>query len=166
VLRQPGQNFVLFNKAIVQPALATAQQGLAQTWRIGPASKDYADPSYREIAFDPALLPLRPLAPAQLRANRTATGIALSWIRQTRIDGDVWEMADVPLGEATESYALDIMSGANIVRSAAPLAPSFAYANAEVIADFGAIPSSLTFRVAQVSAAYGSGTFAQRTINV
>jgi hypothetical protein len=164
--RTAGQHFILFNKAVIQPVLATAQQGLLQTWRIGPASKDIADPSYVEVSFDPALLPLRPLPPAQLRAVRTASGLTLSWIRQTRIDGDVWETIDVPLGEASESYVLDILSGATIMRSFAISTPQQLYTTADILSDFGSIPSSITYRVAQVSAAYGTGTFAQRTINV
>jgi GTA TIM-barrel-like domain/Putative phage tail protein len=164
--RNAGENFVLFNSAVIQPALATAQQGLLQNWRMGPASKDHADPSYVEVAFDPALLPLRPLAPAQLRATKDTLGITLSWIRQTRIDGDVWETADVPLGETSEAYAIEILAGATVLRSIATTASSFLYAAADILADFGTIPSSLTFRVAQVSAAYGNGTFSQRTINV
>ncbi len=165
-LRASGENFILFNKAVVQPLLATAQQGLQQTWRIGPVSKDYADPAYREVTFDPDLLPLRPLPPAQLRATRNASGIALSWIRQTRVDGDIWETVDVPLGEDTESYVIDILDGTAVMRSIISTTPLHLYATADVIADFGSIPSSLTYRVAQASAAYGNGTFAQRTINV
>jgi hypothetical protein len=164
--RGAGQNFILFNKAVIQPVLATAQQGLLQTWRIGPVSKDFADPSYFEVSFDPALLPLRPLPPAQLRAARTASGLVLGWIRQTRIDGDIWETTDVPLGETTESYVLDIMNGAAVVRSYTVSAPQHLYTPAEILADFGAIPPSITYRVAQVSAAYGTGAFAQRTIYV
>jgi GTA TIM-barrel-like domain/Putative phage tail protein len=164
--REAGQNFILFNKAVIQPVLATAQQGLQQTWRIGPASRDVADPSFVEVSFDPALLPLRPLPPAQLRAMRTASGLALGWIRQTRIDGDIWETADVPLGEASEAYVLEILNGVTVMRSFATTASQQLYATADIISDFGSIPSSITYRVAQVSAAYGNGTFAQRTINV
>ncbi len=164
--RAVGQNFILFNKAVIQPVLATAQQGLLLTWRIGPASKDIADPSYIEVTFDPALLPLRPLPPVQLRAVHNASGLALSWIRQTRIDGDIWETTDVPLGEASESYTLDIMNGTSVLRNYTTSTPQHLYTTADLLGDFGAIPPSITYRVAQVSAAYGNGTFAQRTINV
>ncbi len=163
--RAPGQNFILFNKAVIQPVLATAQQGLLQTWRIGPASRDFADPSYVEVSFDPALLPLRPLPPVQLRALWNASGIELRWIRQTRIDGDIWETPDVPLGESAESYVLDIMNGPAVVRSFTTATPQQFYPAFDVIADFATIPKSITYRVAQVSAAYGNGTFAQRTIH-
>jgi hypothetical protein len=165
-LRPAGETFVLFNKAVVQPNLQPAQQALVQTWRIGPATRDPADPAYKELSFDPALLPLRPLPPVQLRARRDASGITLSWIRQTRTDGDIWETAEVPLAESSESYVLDIMNGAIIARSLTRSTPGYIYSNADIITDFGSIPATLTFRVAQVSSAIGTGTSAQRTFNV
>jgi hypothetical protein len=165
-LRPAGEAFVLLNQAVVQPALESSQQALPQTWRAGPPSSDYAHPSYREVTFDPALLPLRPLPPVQLRVARDAAGLRLSWIRQTRIDGDVWELTEVPLGEESELYTLNIMNGATIARSTAPTTPDFLYATADILTDFGTIPSSLDVRVAQVSATYGPGPFAQGTLNV
>jgi GTA TIM-barrel-like domain/Putative phage tail protein len=165
-LRNAGENFILFNKAVIQPVLAPAQQGLQQTWRIGPVSKDVAHPSYIEATFDPDLLPWRPLSPSQLRATRTTSGIALNWIRQTRIEGDIWETVDVPLGETSEGYSAEILNGTTVVRSITTPQPSYLYSSADILSDFGTIPSSLTYRVAQVSAAYGNGTFAQRTIHV
>ncbi len=165
-LRAAGQNFILFNKAVVQPNLPSAQAALLQTWRAGPASKDYADPSYREVSFDPGLLPLRPLPPAQLRIRREAAGLRITWIRQTRIDGDVWETVDVPLGEPSESYMLDIMNGTTVIRTAATTTAEYLYVNADIASDFGATPSTFTVRVAQVSATFGNGTFAQRTLYV
>ncbi len=164
--RPPGQNFILLNQAVVQPSLEATQQALPQTWRAGPASKDYASPAYREITFNPALIPLRPLPPAQLRLQRLGTGYQLSWIRQTRIDGDIWELNVVPLGEDGELYTLDIFNGATVVRSATPATPQYFYANADILADFGQLPTSLAIRVAQVSATYGAGSFAQGTLNV
>jgi hypothetical protein len=165
-LREPGQRIMLFNSAVVQASLPSALQGLEQTWRVGPQGKDVSDPSYCELTFDPKLLPLRPLAPAQLRARRDPAGLLLSWIRQTRIDGDIWEALEVPLGETSETYSLEILNGANVVRHETLLAPNFVYQAAAITQDFGTNPSSLAFRVAQVSAAFGAGTKAQRTFNV
>jgi hypothetical protein len=35
-----------------------------------------------------------------------------------------------------------------------------------MLADFGVLPSALTLRVAQVSAAFGAGTVLERVVNV
>jgi hypothetical protein len=58
------------------------------------------------------------------------------------------------------------MNGANAVRSWTVSSPQRTYTNAEMAADFGAVPSSLTLRVAQLSAAVGAGPFLERTLNV
>ncbi len=166
VNRTAGQQFILFNKAVVQPVLANAQQGLSQTWRIGPSTRDVADGAYNEATFDPELLPLRPLPPTQLRIKRDSAGVVISWIRQTRIDGDSWELNDVPLAETNESYELNIMDGATTRRTISLAQQNYLYSTADMITDFGAVPSTFDIRVAQVSQAFGPGTFAQRIINV
>ena len=54
---------------------------------------------------------LRPLAPVHLRSERDAGDIVFTWIRRTRIDGDGWELADVPLGEEREAYEIEVIAG-------------------------------------------------------
>ena len=56
----------------------------------------------------------------------------------------------MPLGEESEAYALDILSGDAVVRSFRPMRRAI-YASADEIADFGAHPASLQVRVAQLS---------------
>ena len=164
--RQAGTSFVLLNKAVVQPNLSFTDSALPQTWRVGPARYDQAHLSYAEVTFDGDLKSLRPLPPAQLRAQQIVGGLQLSWIRRTRIDGDSWNVAEIPLGEDQESYQLEILGGTTVVRTVTVTVPAYVYADANMIADFGTVQTTLAFRVAQVSATTGSGTFTQRTINV
>jgi hypothetical protein len=164
--RPAGSYLVLLNKAVVQPTLSLTDAALPQTWRVGPARYDSAHLSYAEVTFDGDLKSLRPYAPEQLRALPLTTGLQLTWIRRTRISGDSWNLAEVPLGEDQESYQLDIFNGSTVVRSLSLTSPAYLYTNANMIADFGAPQTTLTFRVAQVSATTGTGTFTQRTINV
>ena len=63
--------------------------------------------------------------------------MTFSWIRRTRIDGDSW-LGEVPLGEDSERYAVDILSGSTVLRTLDAAAPSVLYAAADEIADFGA----------------------------
>jgi hypothetical protein len=114
----------------------------------------------------PTLKALRPLVPAHTFAKRTAGGIAISWIRQTRSGGDAWELQDVPLGEANEVYSLQVMNGANVMRSWSTVEPEQIYSDSDITSDFGMQPSTLTLRVAQLSAATGPGPFLERTLNV
>jgi len=82
--------------------------------------------------------------------------VTFTWIRRTRIDGDSW-VGEVPLGEDSEQYALDILSGGDVVRTLAATAPSALYAASDEIADFGVPQATLHVRVTQLSATVGRG---------
>ena len=87
-----------------------------------------------------------------------------SWIRRTRIDGDGWA-GEVPLGEDSERYALDILSGPNVVRTITSALPSALYASADELSDFGALQPSLSIRIAQLSATVGRGFAAEAVVH-
>ena len=91
-----------------------------------------------------------------VKARRDGSGVTITWIRRTRIDGDSW-VGEVPLGEDSEQYEVDILSGGDVVRTLSATSPSALYAAADELADFGAAQTSLTVRVAQVSATVGRG---------
>jgi hypothetical protein len=92
-----------------------------------------------------------------VRALRGASGVQFDWTRRTRIDGDSWEVQDAPLGELFEKYQIDILSGASVLRTLDVSAPSALYAAADEIADFGSSQSTLSIRIAQLSATVGRG---------
>jgi hypothetical protein len=117
-----------------------------------------------ELTNTPQATALRPLSPVHLRAARGGTGILLRRTRRSRIDGDSWVAEDVPLGEASERYEIDILDGATVKRTLAADAPQVLYAAADEIADFGAPQLSVSFRVAQLSATVGRGVAAQATL--
>ncbi|WP_029354100.1 glycoside hydrolase/phage tail family protein [Bosea sp. 117] len=125
--------------------------------RVGRADRDHGDPAVREVSADIGPRALLPLAPVHARARRTGSGVALSWIRRTRVDGDSWDAAEVPLGEASEAYRVEIMDGAAVRRAFEVAAPSVLYAAADELADFGAPQASLHLRIAQRSATAGPG---------
>ena len=103
------------------------------------------------LTVTPGDTALKPLAPVHVAAVRAGDGIHISWIRRTRIDGDGWGV-EVPLGEESEAYALEILSGGAVVRTIACTSPQALYAAADELADFGAVQTSLHIRVAQISA--------------
>ena len=159
-----GSTFVVLDGAPRQIDLALASRGLSRHYRIGPAARPYDDPIYvhQQHAFDG--IGLRPYAPVHLRAVRDAAGdLGLSWVRRTRIDGDSWQSAEVPLGEETESYLLRVMDGATIVREVTLATPAWTYPAAMQAADGLVAPFQIA--VAQVSASFGPGLFRQVTVS-
>ena len=164
--RAAGHRFVLLNGAVSQIAGTLSEALVPSRFKVGPASLDAGSPAYVTVDVAPTLKGLRPLQPTMLRAVRSAGGVVISWIRQTRNGGDGWDLAEVPLGEDSESYVLSVLNGAAVVRSFAVGGPQQFYSDAQMIADFGAVASTLSLRVAQVSAAVGPGTVLERVVNV
>lgn len=163
--RPAGARFVLLNAAVVQPQFALAEARQELTWRIGPAPYDLGR-SHVSISHRGKMLGLRPLAPCHLRAAADGGDVVFTWIRRTRSDGDNWELEEVPLGEESEAYRVEVMDGATVKRSAKTGAPSYRYAAASIAADFGAPPPAFTLRIGQISAVYGRGANLERTIHV
>ncbi len=160
-----GSSFVLLDGAVRQIELALASRGLSRHYRIGPAARPYDDPVYvhQQHAFDG--IGLRPYAPVHLRAVRDGAGdLAVSWIRRTRIDGDSWQSAEVPLGEESERYLLRVTNGAGIAREVTLSAPNWTYTAVDQAAD--GVVAPFTVEVAQVSASFGPGLFRRLTVTV
>lgn len=161
-----GTQALLLDAALVTVASGLTALGRRFIYRVGAARRDHGDADVTEVAASVGSVALRPFAPVHLRAARTGEGIMISFIRRTRVDGDGWEALDVPLGEASEAYEVEILNGTEVVRRLAPTATSLVYAAADELADFGAPQAALAVRVAQRSASIGSGTFAARTLTL
>jgi hypothetical protein len=153
----PGALVVRLDEAILPLTDALGDLGVPRRYRIGPADRDHADPSYVEIVATAGGDALRPWAPVHVKARREPGGVRLSWIRRPRRGGDAWETVEVPLGEDGERYELDILNGAALVRTLASTMPEALYPAAQELADFGAPQAALSIRVAQLGPAIGRG---------
>lgn len=153
-----GARFVLLDGAVARLALSAGEIRLPYAWRTGPVSRDIGQGSYVETQHTYKGLGLRPLSPAHVRGVRTGGGdLEISFVRRTRTGGDSWEIPDVPLGEESEHYEIDVMDGATVRRTLSATSPATSYGAAEQVADFGAVQPSIAVRVYQLSAAYGRG---------
>jgi hypothetical protein len=144
------------------------QRGVTQTLRYGPSVYANSDPSYAQADYVFNGVGLRPWSVSQISGRRAppSSDVVFSWARRTRFGGDNWDSPpEVPLNEESESYDLEILNGATIVRAVSQLpSPSFAYSTAMQISDFGAPQDAYAIRVYQLSAAYGRGQVAQETV--
>ncbi|MFZ7090429.1 baseplate multidomain protein megatron [Primorskyibacter sp. 2E233] len=158
-----GSIVVMMDGAPVQIALAAAQRRLERHFRIGPARRPYDDPTYvHEVhAFDGN--GLRPYRPAHLRVTEAAGDLSVNWIRRTRIEGDPWDLFEVPLGEESELYVVRVLQSDTVVREEQVTAPEWTYSAGMQNAD--GLSGLFTIAVAQVSARFGPGPFATQVFN-
>lgn len=153
-----GSHFVLLNGGPEQIELATSERGLSRHYRVGPAARSYDDPAYvhHQAAFQG--IGLRPYSPCHLKAvGDIGSDIGISWVRRTRIDGDSWQSAEVPLGEFAESYLVRVMDGETVLREVTVGAANWTYLAADQASDFVAAPFQIA--VAQISDRFGAGVF-------
>jgi hypothetical protein len=159
-----GAPFVLLDRYVVPIARGLDMLGRTMQLRIVAADRGYDDPAAVALAVTPQATALKPLAPVHLNAQRTTGGVNLSWIRRKRGPMPVsWDVS-VPLGEDSEAYELDVLSGTSVVRTLHTTTPNVLYAASDETADFGGPQSSLSVRAYQLSAAIGRGFPAAATL--
>ena len=73
--------------------------------------------------------------------------LAITWTRRTRVDGAWRDYVDVPVGEAAQSYEVEIMSGSTVKRTIAASSESATYTAAMQTTDFGSAQSAITVKI-------------------
>jgi hypothetical protein len=130
---------------------------LSRFYRVGQSALGYADANVvtRQETFN--AIGLRPFSVSRLSVWQAGPGADLhvSWIRRTRIDGDSWSSVEVPVGEESEAYLVQIVAGSTTLREEHVTTPSFTYTPAMSAVDGVTVP--FLIRVAQVSAIIGAG---------
>ena len=158
-----GSWFVLLNGVPDQINMAANLRRIEQNFRIGPAVRSNDDPSYVAQSHVFEGVGLRPYAPVHLRVAGTIDR-TFSWIRRTRIDGDDWTLADVPLNEETESYRVQVKVGGEVFREAIVSDAVWSYTMAMRVED--GISGLFLVEVAQISARFGAGLATQIVVAV
>lgn len=153
-----GARFVLLDASLAQTAMTSDEVGLLFNWTYGPVNRSLGDPSYGTTSFAFEGVGLRPLSPVHIRAQRDGSGaIDISWIRRTRVGGDNWNGLDVPLGEESEAYEIDIFDAGTVRRTLFSSIPNATYSVSDQMTDWGGLQASVDIKVYQISAVYGRG---------
>lgn len=159
-----GTDFVLLDVALTQVEIASNERGLDRHYRVGNANLPYADDSYSHRIFAGLGVGLRPYAPAHLKTENIGGDLQVDWVRRTRIDGDLWQNVEVPLGEYREAYLVRVLHGLTVLREVEVATSEFTYTSAMQVFDGAA--GQIEIEVAQISDHFGAGPFIRRTANV
>ncbi len=164
-----GERFVLLvaDGSIVNEHASTADIGLARLFKPVSIGDDSLPPT--SIGFSNTGARLKPYAPhAPLGARDMSSNLTVTWIRRTRQGGDnSWldAVTEVPLSEASESYAVDILDNSgNVLRTLTSSTPSATYSAADQTTDFGSPQASVAVKVYQISAVIGRGYALSATV--
>lgn len=160
-LHAAGERFVLLNSATTYlMESASSEYNLSRQYR-GVAISGFLDDAVT-ISFTNTAVAEKPYAPVLLGGGRNAANdVLLRWTRRTRIGGGWGDYTDVPLGEASEAYVVEVYSSgtyATLKRTISGItSPTTTYTAAQQTAD-GLTPGNpVYFIVYQVSAVVGNG---------
>jgi len=155
-----GNRVLLLDDTVIVDPVTTDWLGETLALRVYAGRSDPTGTPFSAVID---LLPDQPLPPVHLSARRDSVSgdIALGWVRCSRADTDSWTLIEAPLDYTPEAYSVTIFNGATPVRTIAASSPTAAYPAAGQTADFGGLPSSFTFTVAQVSPILGPGLVAE-----
>jgi len=156
---EAGAAFVLLNSAVVSAGLTPEQCGLVLNWRVGPAGQTPGTRNFVSAQQAGGMRARLPLSPVHLKAVEQDDGsVAISWIRRGRIDADAWLAEDIPLGEESEKYRIELAGEEGEARRVVEVAtPSWTYPEELALADFPDRPCEVEVTVRQVSSSVGAG---------
>jgi len=158
-----GDRIVALSEDQVQiAALSSAHIGALLAYRAVVTGDDVMAASTREFKYTG--VNLKPLSPVYLAGSVTpgTNDWAITWVRRTRLNGEWSDGVDAGLGEASESYDVEIYSDITyqtLKRTFSGLSSAACtYTSAQQVADFGANQTQLYLKVYQNSAMVGRGT--------
>lgn len=103
-------------------------------------------------------------APCDVRGSRDESeNLTITWKRRSRADADLRDYTDIPLGETTEAYEVDVMDGETVKRTLSSSTASVEYTAAQQTTDFGSTQAEVTVRVYQLGK-YGRGYPQEATV--
>jgi len=163
--KSTGNRVLLISSALVPVPISTADLALPWNWRIGPVGMGFADPRMIGVQHTPTGEGLRPFSPVHVaqpsRRGRVPGDFIISWVRRDRdLGADNWAAAEIPMTEPSQAYEVDILNGANVLRTLPATTPSVVYTQADQVSDFGAALApgdTLRIRIVQLSATFGRG---------
>lgn len=164
---EAGERFILLGQSTMKRVpQETADIGMTRLYKAVTVGQLVADAESYSFTNEGA--GLKPYAPAHLGGGRDASNnLTINWVRRTRISGEWRNSVDVPLGEASEAYEVEIWNSgySTLLRTITGLSsPTASYSAAQQTSD-GLTPGApVHVRVYQLSGTVGRGYPADATI--
>lgn len=157
-LHQRGDWFVLLDdpdNAFV--GMPVESIGIARLYRAVSSGETIDSAQDQSLAYRGVNLEC--LSPVYARGTRDgSSNFTGTFTRRSRLSNSWWTNGVVaPVGETSEAYEIDVMSGSTVKRTISATSPTWTYSAANQTTDFGSPQSSITFRIFQLSAVVGRG---------
>lgn len=110
---------------------------------------------------------LKPFSPVYASAKLSGSDLVISWIRRNRLGQELMSGVEIPMSEAVESYAVEILTAGSpetVLRTLTSSTQTVTYLAADIVTDFGSPQPEYHIRVYQISAAVGRGYPEEATV--
>lgn len=164
-LHQPGDSFVLAGDPDnIFVGMPVETLGIGMAYRAVTAGGDIDSTTSQSLTYRG--VNLKPLSPTFPRGVRNGSGDLTATIqRRTRFTNSWWITGvSGPVGEVTEAYEADVISGGTVKRTLTSTNGTFSYPAAQQVTDFGSVQASITIRFYQMSATVGRGYALEATL--
>jgi len=167
---------VLSDTTMLKTPLADSELNAERFYRAVTVGGVLAEGTQKSLTFlGRSLMPYAPVHVTGALAGSPADW-SIAWVRRSRLGGAWKDGADIPLGEESENYDVEIMNGATVVRTitsvptvggsvVTPGSRQATYSAADQVTDFGVEQATLTVRIYQLSTSVGRGFPAQSSFN-
>lgn len=167
-LHSVGDTLVLLDPDDIQ-LITLSASAISQTrlYRAITEGRDISTDSDRSFAYQG--VNLKPLSPfgGNMTRNTSTDDLTLYAYRRSRIIDEWRDYVDIDIGESAESYEWDVCTDntyATVLRTlSATGTNSIIYTAAEQVDDFGAVQTTLSFVIYQMSSTVGRGYPSYRT---
>lgn len=151
-----GSRVVLLDGAVQFIQNDLSERGTARNFKAATSGLAIATVAPTSFTWDARTL--KPLSVVDATGSRDGSNnLTINWKRRTRLGGHWADSIDVPLGEETESYEIDIMSGVTVLRTITATSETVGYTAAEQTTD-GLTPGDpVEVNIYQISALVGRG---------
>ena len=156
-----GDSFVLITGDLGRVVLQTTEIGALRTYKGVSIGAGFATGTNQNFAGHAQALV--PFSPVDATAHRLSDGdILISWFRRSRLGRTLMSGVDIPLGETSEAFQVDIVDASSpftVLRTLSTSTTSVLYSHAHQETDFGSpLPTTLHVAIYQMSSIVGRGT--------
>lgn len=138
--------------------------GTARLYRGVTASKNIDTALDNEFTYNG--VNLKPISVVQVAGSIDGSdNWDITWVRRSRLSNSEWTTGVVAsVAEDSESYQIDIMDGATVVRTLTATSEAVEYSSADQTTDFGGNQTTIDIKIYQMSAIVGRGYVTEATL--
>jgi hypothetical protein len=153
-----GDRFLVVDTAtMIRVADTTASIGLSRLYRaVSSGLTTGNSQSFTNIGSG-----LKPYSVVQIGGGRYSDGaVLITWVRRTRTSGEWRDGIDVPVGETSEAYEVEIWNAGrtSLLRTITGItSTNVTYSAVQQVADFGTLQNTIAISIFQLSSVIGRG---------